>query len=78
MALLGIALGGGAGALAGIALAYLLITPIAMIAAALFPSPSFDPMGIGVPVMENCAIVGLAAGGVVALFFISCRYRAMS
>lgn len=77
MALFGIALGGGAGAVIGAALAYLVIVPIVVITAALLSSPSFDPMGIGFPVMENCAIMGFAAGGVVATFLISCRYRAI-
>ncbi|MGO4387118.1 hypothetical protein AB4Y85_06240 [Microvirga sp. 2YAF29] len=77
LALLGIALGGVAGAILGIALAYLLIAPVAVFTAAIFSSPHFDPMGIGFRVMENCATMGFAAGGVVATFIISCRYRAM-
>ena len=77
MALLGIALGGVAGAILGIALAYLLIAPVAVFMAAIFSSPHFDPMGVGFPVMENCATMGFAAGGVIATFLISCRYRAM-
>jgi hypothetical protein len=77
MALSGIALGGLIGGVVGVALAYLLIAPVAVILAAIFSSPYFDPMGIGFPVMENCATIGFAAGGVVATFFISCRYRAM-
>jgi ABC-type antimicrobial peptide transport system permease subunit len=77
LALLGIALGGVAGAIIGVALAYILIAPVAMIAATIFSSPHVDPMSIGFPVMENCATMGFAAGGVIATFLISCRYRTM-
>ncbi|WP_457090033.1 hypothetical protein [Microvirga sp. P5_D2] len=77
MALLGIALGAGLGGVIGGALAYLVIAPVAMITAALLSSPFIDPMSVAFPALEGCATIGFAAGGVVATFFISCRYRAM-
>jgi hypothetical protein len=77
LALAGIAAGGSAGAVAGMALAYLLLAPGAVIAATLFSSAHLDPMSVWFPVMENCATMGFAAGGVIATFLISCRYRAM-
>ncbi len=76
MALLGVALGGAVGAIIGGVLSYLVIAPVAMIAAAIISFADFDPMSVGFPVMENCAIMGFAAGGVIATFLISCRYRA--
>jgi hypothetical protein len=76
-ALLGVALGGAIGAVIAGGLACILITPLAVVAAAMLSSPHFDPISVGLPVMENCAIMGFAAGGVVATFLISCRYRTM-
>jgi ABC-type lipoprotein release transport system permease subunit len=60
LALLGIALGGAAGALLGVALAYLLIAPITVVAAAIVSTPYFDPMGIGFPVrgLRNHGLCG--------------------
>jgi hypothetical protein len=77
MALLGVALGGAVGAVIGGVLSYLVIAPVAMIAAAIISFADFDPMSVGFPVVENCAIMGFAAGGVIATFLISCRYRAV-
>ena len=77
MVLLGITLGGTVGAIIGGALSYLVIAPVAMIAGAIISFADFDPISVGFPVMENCAIMGFAAGGVVATFLISCRYRAI-
>lgn len=77
LALAGIAVGGATGAVVGMALAYLVLAPGAVIAATLFSSAHLDPMSVWLPVMENCATMGFSAGGVVATFLISCRNRAM-
>lgn len=77
LALSGIALGGLIGALSGIALAFVAITPVAVCLTALFSSAHFDPMSVWFPFMENCATMGFAAGGVVSTFLISRRYGSM-
>jgi tetrahydromethanopterin S-methyltransferase subunit C len=76
-ALFGVALGGIIGAVIGGLLSCFLVTLLAMIAGVIFSMPHFDPISAGLPVMESCATMGFAAGGVVATFLISCRYRAM-
>ena len=77
MALSGIAMGGLIGGVVGLALAYLLVAPGAVIVATILSTVDLDPMSIWFPVMENCATMGFAAGGVASTFLISCRYRAM-
>jgi hypothetical protein len=72
---LGSSLGGALGAAASIALAYLLIAPIAVSVAAFFYPPDFDPMGIGFSVMENCATLGLVAGVLASGLLIARRCR---
>jgi tetrahydromethanopterin S-methyltransferase subunit C len=76
-ALFGVAMGGVIGAVLGGLLSCFLVTLLAMIAGVIVSLPHLDPINAGLPVMESCATMGFAAGGVVATFLISCRYRTM-